>query len=245
MLLLISFSKLKLLLKHKKYDLLAENLPLAFDLLDKSSVQTCPHPLCFHASVSNPACVQCKMIPAGSTGRKQSKCVCKTQSAGVKNEPSVVGQHQHQQVASINPKNAADLLLAQKKPSNSITNSALNPTLTSLLKQSDSQASSSYNVISTRFDEPFHRRACYFNHTRPAKSKMRASANLNLVMSKTIQFKNNASSFNKEQVFEHSLLAVLLLLFFLNKSSFVTIFYFLFCFFSKVYYQVQSGANKK
>lgn len=166
---------------------MAENLPLAFNLLDKSSVQTCLNPLCFHSSSANPACIQCKMLPSTTTiattststsSRKQPKCVCKSHSKS----------------------DAVDSKSTDQKKLNPTSNPTnLNHTLTSLLKQNDTQTASAYNVVSTRFDDPFHRRPCYFSHAKPAKSRKRVE-NLNLAMSKTIQFKNSAGSINKDQV---------------------------------------------
>lgn len=170
---------------------MAENLPLAFNLLDKSSVQTCLNPLCFHASSTNPACIQCKMLSSATTtstsSRKQAKCVCKSHS---KSDAIGADAKTSTDQKKLNP---------TSNPTTTTTTN-LNHTLTSLLKQNDTQTTAnSYNVVSTRFDDPFHRRPCYFSHAKPAKSRRRVD-NLNLAMSKTIQFKNSAGSINKDQV---------------------------------------------
>lgn len=184
-------------LRHKKYDLNSENLPLAFDLLDRASLQTCSNSLCYH-TLSNRTCVQCKM----SKSCTNSRCHCRTL------------QNQLSLSAKCEPK-SVDLQQQQKKLSLS-SNAASNPTLASLLKQSNNvgdtilfqstsaAASNSYNVLSTRFDEPFHRRSCYFRHTKQSASYRSKWKDLNLGIKKTIQFKNTTTTTalnNKDQVY--------------------------------------------
>ncbi|CAF1015787.1 unnamed protein product, partial [Brachionus calyciflorus] len=56
-------------LKHKKYDLLPENLPLAFEVLDKVNLGTCTQPLC-----GSFTCTRCCLI--GSNSNKSTSCSC-------------------------------------------------------------------------------------------------------------------------------------------------------------------------
>lgn len=185
-------------LKHKKYDLNSENLPLAFDLLDRASLQTCSNSLCYH-TLSNRTCVQCKM----SKSCTNSRCHCRTL------------QNQLSLSAKCEPKS---IDLQQQKKLSLSSNAASNPTLASLLKQSNNvgdtilfqstsaaaAAANSYNVLSTRFDEPFHRRSCYFRHTKQSASYRSKWKDLNLGIKKTIQFKNTTTTTalnNKDQVY--------------------------------------------
>jgi hypothetical protein len=189
---------------------MAENLPLAFDILDKTSIQTCPNPMCSH-SYSSSVCIQCTILNNNGTNRKPtypnfSKCNCKTLSA--------IGDHLLQQQQPTTSSSAlgignkiGDLNNSQKRPlAQKDLGASLNSTITAMMNQKSSElngvgsTASNYNVISTRFEEPFHRRECYFSHTKPNRRKDKQQKSC-LGIRKTIQFKggnNGAVLMSKE-----------------------------------------------
>ncbi|RNA26525.1 mediator of RNA polymerase II transcription subunit 13, partial [Brachionus plicatilis] len=69
-------------LKHKKYELLSENLSLAFDVLDKVSLQSCTNLACGNGE--NFTCTRCCL---GNGPASSAKCCCGGESGPVKSEP--------------------------------------------------------------------------------------------------------------------------------------------------------------
>lgn len=133
-------------LKHKKYELMNENLPLAFDLLDKAAISSCVNPMCNSNSI-NVDCIRCSILNEHSIKLTNVKPKCTCCDVAV---------------------DASATESAQKNPLTSKDLSAnFNSTLLSLLKTepvTGNQRTNVYNV-GTRFAQPFHRRKCHFDHS--------------------------------------------------------------------------------
>jgi hypothetical protein len=159
-------------LKHKKYDLLNENLPLAFDLIDKCQMNICTSSICSDNNNQNSACVRCSMLSNKNMGGSIS-CTCATRSSTT-NNPTATSTKTSPLVLS-NPK--------KQIKTETFFNS---DTMSTSGKYSMSKTS-----ISTKV-EPFHRRKCYFNHNK-IENNYNKIANGNV----SCQAKNNSIRITK------------------------------------------------
>lgn len=165
----------QLRLKHKKYDLLVENLPLAFDILDKSGFSACNNFVCTQAS-STFSCARCSYLDQSQKPASNStKCTC----TSIKSPKA------------LNTLSSKDLGSSLAQTVNSLGQIKTEPNSLNLLPNT-----------SKLTQQAFHKRKCYFNHVKPNRSfkkykqfisKFRTNSTT-VCLSKTLQFNGRNSN---------------------------------------------------
>ena len=164
-------------LKHKKFDLLNENLPLAFDLLDKCQMNICTSSICLENNGQNLACVRCSMLSNKSTGGG-CNCVARSSSG---NNPSA------------NSTKTSPIVLANQKKQIK-TEPFFNSDNMSLTGSKQAMGKTS---ITTKI-EPFHRRKCYFDHNIENDNKKSLHVKNNSIrITKTVKLGSTSSNLSK------------------------------------------------
>ena len=147
-------------LKHKKYDLLNENMPLAFDLVDKCQINVCTSSIC-NSSCLNPQQASCCARCSALVKPTLNKCSCCSTSLTTNSIVSNVNSLKSLKSSKSLSSNL-NLAIGSLQSNHIFANVKLEPTMT-MNEASTSEEKPLVNAISTQF-ECFHRRKCYFDH---------------------------------------------------------------------------------
>jgi hypothetical protein len=149
-------------LKHKKYDLLNENVPLAFDLVDKCQLNVCTSSSICNSSSSclNPqasCCARCATLLKPTS----NKCSCCSTTSTTANSIASSANNL-KSLKSKSLSSSLSLAVGSLQSSHIFGNVKLEPMMNETVA-STSEEKPLVNAVSTRF-ECFHRRKCYFDH---------------------------------------------------------------------------------